>query len=327
MKFSLTLPRAVDNIIKNINTWFRWVQVIVAVLVGCSILYTVIRYWDQLIHYDRPINWYFILAALGIITISIYWWAFVWSHLLNHLNRSAISLKDSINLYIQSNITKYIPGFIWNYVSRSVIGKKIGYGQQSIWIANIYDYGVGILTGSVLYLVSLFLPHFHTQLFPIEAVSIFIIFCLILLSPMAINFIYRLVRHTKRSTHLINLRQLIVYFLSSLLTWLMVGSGFWLLIKGLALQIQTSYIPEAIGTWSITVVVSMLMIFFPQGWGIKEALLVFFLSFLVPIPQAITIALASRFWVMAGDILSYASWWFIYRLIKPVQATSISTNP
>jgi hypothetical protein len=75
------------------------------------------------------------------------------------------------------------------------------------------------------------------------------------------------------------------------------------------------------------VAAGMAAIGFPQGIGVKEAVLIFGLGFSLPLSQAVSVALLSRAWIIAGDLLALAAWWAADRIYLRINPRQPPANP
>ncbi len=325
MSFFSKFNKAINVIWKQKRIWLHRLQIIFIILAVGFIIYTLVQFREPILHQNWNIYWLFLVIALVILVTTILFWSIVWIRLLNQLDHTDLPIFISMKIYLLANITKYLPGFVWNYFARAYLGKNAGFTQKSIWIANIYDFIVGIIMGAFVYMISLFFPHLHRTLIAPVIIGGTLIILLIIISPPAVNIITKLIKQTTEQRNIINYRSFIQYLFFSLLAWLMIGFGFWNLIKAFNNDISFLYLPESIGIWSAAVALSMIAIIFPQGIGVKEVLLTYCLSYAMPTPQAIAIVVISRIWIIIGDILSLACWWFLNSIntyIKKISSSS-----
>jgi uncharacterized membrane protein YbhN (UPF0104 family) len=80
--------------------------------------------WQEVttIHIDA-IGWAILLIATGITLLAHTWAGWVWTWVLKELNQPVNSC-EFIQVYLKTNIAKYIPGNIWHYYGRIVAAKN-----------------------------------------------------------------------------------------------------------------------------------------------------------------------------------------------------------
>ena len=62
-----------------------------------------------------------------------------------------------------------------------------------------------------------------------------------------------------------------------------------------------SALPVCIGAWGLAMGLGPLIVFLPAGAGVREAVLVAAITTLLPLPDAVAVALVSRAVVVLGD--------------------------
>lgn len=80
--------------------------------------------WQEVttIHIDA-VGWAILLIATGITLLAHTWAGWVWSWVLKELNQP-VNSSEFIQVYLKTNIAKYIPGNIWHYYGRIVAAKN-----------------------------------------------------------------------------------------------------------------------------------------------------------------------------------------------------------
>jgi hypothetical protein len=269
-------------------------------------------YWREIGVVQWQVNPLTFLASLFVLVSALSGWAWVWAWLVQQLGAPNASLFRLAAMMIQSNMTKYLPGALWNYFARSYFGHSEAVGQKSIWLANLLEIIAAIGTGFLLYGASLLWPHRHEPIVP-AATAIFLgLLSFACGSPSALALVFRAAGTLPRLSHLNSWPSLswADYFLllvSSLLTWLWVGGGFWLLVLSVY-PAQNFHAVELVGGWLFSFVAGLLAIGVPQGIGVRDGILVLFLSASMPLPAAIALATLSRLWLIIGDFVTPLVW-------------------
>ena len=69
-------------------------------------------------------NGWLILVAATVITLLAHIWAgWIWTWVLRELNQT-VSSPEFIQVYLKTNIAKYLPGNIWHYYGRIMAAKN-----------------------------------------------------------------------------------------------------------------------------------------------------------------------------------------------------------
>lgn len=300
----------------NLRSWLRRLQAAASGLVVGAIFWTILQLWNQISKIEWHLNWGIFIGSTSVLIAALMGWPFAWVWFVGKLEGHRFPIRETVRSYIYANTAKYIPGSVYNYFARAYFVNKIGYRPRSIWVANIFEFLAAVFTGAFLYSLSLIWPHAHTTMMAMDWIWGFVVVLLILISPPVLNPLANLIQKNEKKVCL-DFKTFSIYLILSCFIWLLIGVAFWVFLASFNLNLPVAYLPEAIGIWSIAVAVGMIAIGFPQGIGVKEAILVYGLSFIMPISQAIPTALLSRAWIIAGDLISVLIWWVIDAVIIP----------
>jgi glycosyltransferase 2 family protein len=288
--------------------WLNRMQAAFSGLVVGSILWTINSLWQKISQIQWQIQWEILICSVILQIIVLIGWAFAWTWLLGKLEAHKISPLNSVRFYIYANAAKYIPGPVWNFFARAYLGGQAGFRQRTIWTANLFEFIAGIFTGFLIYALSLFWPHAHSDFIPPMLAWGLPALLLFLISPLVINRLSNLIKKNGPEIHL-EASTFCLYLFISICTWIFVGFAFWLFLISLEPKITIDFLPEAVGLWAIAVAFGMVAIGFPQGIGIKETVLIIGLGFSLQFSHAFTVALLARAWIFFSDLLAMAVWW------------------
>jgi len=70
----------------------------------------------------EPAGWTIIAIATGVTLLSHIWAGWVWTWIFQELNQS-VNSSQFIQVYLKTNIAKYVPGNIWHYYGRIMAAK------------------------------------------------------------------------------------------------------------------------------------------------------------------------------------------------------------
>ncbi len=73
----------------------------------------------------EAIGWAMLAIALGITLLAHIWSGWVWTWMLNELNQT-VPTSTFVQIYLKTNIAKYLPGNIWHYYGRIAAAKTAG---------------------------------------------------------------------------------------------------------------------------------------------------------------------------------------------------------
>lgn len=86
----------------------------------------------------RTAGWQWLAASLGITLLAHCWTGWVWSWILRSLGLSASGLW-SMQIYLKTNIAKYLPGNVWHLYGRVVAAKQAGFPTSAATLSVLLE--------------------------------------------------------------------------------------------------------------------------------------------------------------------------------------------
>ena len=127
----------------------------------------------------------------------------------------------------------------------------------------------------------------------------FIALFFICLNPKIINWVLhwfgRLFKRTNDVSIPITYPQMIKLVMLFIVNWLIVGTGFYVLIRSIY-PIPLSQMLYAGGVFALSSIIGILAFFAPSGIGVREGIMILGLSFIMPQEYAVIISVVSRLW-------------------------------
>lgn len=237
-----------------------------------------------------------ISTVIATLLGNIRWWT-----LLSWLGKKTDFLEIS-KYFSLSTLSKYIPGFIWQYASRTFYMEKFKIPISLIGFAIASEYilitAVGGILSSLTYLLTS--PHRLTTNQVLLAIII-ILFLSIFIAYYPIII--------KRFSHLLKIKipnLQIIYYGSSLILivvgWTVMSIAYWLIVN--ALNIQDFSFLTAFFYNATSFTIGNLVIFIPNGIIVRETVLVFLGGGLYnKIPMVISSALF-RILILLSELVS-----------------------
>ncbi|MFO5475383.1 MAG: UPF0104 family protein, partial [Dolichospermum sp.] len=68
-------------------------------------------------------GWLILGSATAVTLLAHIWAGWVWTWVLKELNQSVSSI-EFIQVYLKTNIAKYLPGNVWHYYGRIIAAKN-----------------------------------------------------------------------------------------------------------------------------------------------------------------------------------------------------------
>jgi len=267
--------------------------------------------WQTLQGYHWQFN--YVLLAIAVLaasgTLSLYAWMWHWT--ARRLGAS-LSYRQAFRIWFLSNLGRYIPGKVWQFVGWFYFGEQVGIGRIQILTSIALNLGLQTLTGLALGVITLALfwgGDLLARFWP-----------LFLLIPVGMVFAIRphvmesllnwgLIR-LKREPVRLGLRtgDMAAFTLGHIGCWCAYGAAFCLFVWSLQ-PISIRELPMLGATYVAAWVIGFLSFLTPGGIGVREGALAYLLGLWLPAPVAIVIGLLSRLWITAGELIGAGIAW------------------
>lgn len=264
----------------------------------------IVRNLDQLRGFQwemRP--WLLVLAVLSLSAV-LFWGVWVWRLLLRGFG-VRISLRPLARAWFLANLSRYIPGVVWQFVSLAQLGPSAGLSPAATVTTLLVQMGFLLLAALVV----------GVHLLPMALAGALAPLLVILLwiTPLSLLLVHpRLIRAAVRAAARLSRREILEWKGSwlfgvgvlaiSALSWLLHGATFFLFLRAFV-PLPLSALPAIVAINALAFIVGYLAFFAPGGIGFKEGALALLLAGLVPPPVAASLAVASRLWSIAGEAL------------------------
>lgn len=249
----------------------KWTFLVVALALG---VVAVVRNWPEITAALEELRWTTVIASLLASLIYIWCTMLSWRAVLGDLG-SRMTLPVSLTMFGLSQIGKYIPGGVWNFVAVAEIGADHQIPRRRSLSAMAVSILISLMTGLALGTVAFVLS-------PAEALQrwewlLFVapLLILMLLPPVMNRLIGMLLKITRRPglEHPLTFAGLGRASAWAVIGWLMAGVHVWLLAVdlGMAPSVRT----WALGTaaYALAWVAGFLVVVSPAGVGVREAVL------------------------------------------------------
>ncbi|MBD2571142.1 lysylphosphatidylglycerol synthase domain-containing protein [Anabaena lutea] len=230
------------------------------------------------IHIDAA-GWAILAIATGITLLAHMWAGWIWTWVLQELNQP-VSSAQFIQVYLKTNIAKYLPGNIWHYYGRILAAKNANVSAGAATLSVLLE--PLLMAAAALITVVLFGSQFavnNTNLGVkiLQLLSLVVVLCAVhpwVLNPV-IRFLYRLKSKKYNSENQpissLNIQRYPLRPLLGELVFLgLRGTGFILTMFALS-SLNLSHIPLLLGAFSFAWVLGLVVPGAPGGIGVFEA--------------------------------------------------------
>jgi len=246
------------------------------------------------------------LLALSVVALALVlvWGVVVWRVLLTRVGVE-VPFRALARAWFLANLSRYIPGVVWQFVSLAQLGPSAGLAPATIVTSLLVQMGFLLHSAALVGVYLLPLP-LAGKLAPVLPVLRWIMpLSLALVHPAVIRAALRLAgRVTRRPVLEWRTGWLGGVGLLALAagSWVAYGAAFHLFLLSFV-ELPPSALPAVIAINAIAWIVGYVVFFAPGGLGFKEAALALLLAGFVPGAVAASLALAARLWTVAGEVL------------------------
>jgi glycosyltransferase 2 family protein len=231
-------------------------------------------------------------VLIGAWTASLRWCA------------ARISALDAAKVWFTSNLARFLPGGVWQFASLAVMSSRYGISATVATATVLLEQVVLLLTG--LAVVAVLTPAVLQAAWWQGALVAGVVLGVLLLALPGGRVGRWLAGHVPSLSLVwsqLRAQQLLRFFVILIVPWLLYGTAFRLLAIGLFGGVSASwgfYVAAFTGSY----LAGVIAVFAPAGLFVREAALIGVLTPVIGGGDAVILAVASRIWLTALEILA-----------------------
>ena len=266
------------------------------------------RNWDRLLEAARGLTLRADLVAASLVfyTAALLLGIFSWYFILRALG-SPVSLRQSAAAHLGPVLSKYLPGYAWQYVGKGYLSSQAGVPPRRIIAAFTLEFVLIVWTGAGLGALLLPATGFAALLPGLPPVWLSaaggLLLVLLVVAVLAAN---RLLPWLGGANVPQSLDRLCLARAVAILTisWFLLGASFWCTFGFFAALRWETYAAYT-AAYAIAYLVGWLIVFIPNGLGVREGVLMGLLGSVAPPASILSTAIILRFIQLGGDVLGY----------------------
>ncbi|MBN3961229.1 lysylphosphatidylglycerol synthase domain-containing protein [Nostoc sp. NMS8] len=225
------------------------------------------------------VGWAIMAIATGITLLAHTWAGWIWTWILQELNQP-VSSPQFIQVYLKTNIAKYLPGNIWHHYGRIVAAKNANIPTGAATLSVLLE-PLLMLAAALIIIVlcsSQFAPANTTLVIRIlQLLSLAVVLCAI--HPWCLNPVIRFLYRLKAKKSAANTQPTVPFSLKSYPLRPLLGelgfmglraTGFILTVSALG-SLNANQIPLLLGAFSCAWLLGFVVPGAPGGLGVFEA--------------------------------------------------------
>jgi len=281
------------------------IKVFLKFFIVAVILFFFIRYvyenWRVVSLYQWQFKYGLLAVSFGLVFLNFLFFIQIWRSLLQKLS-SKLPFKKAFKIWFYSNLGKYVPGKIWSVMGMVYMCEKEGIPRAATLSSAILNQLLNIIGGLILVLIlsgTKFLSGM-SKLYYLPLILVFVISLYPRVMEKILNWGLKKLKKEPVKINL-NFKENLFFTLLFMLAWGVYGVAFNIFIMSLTDSPLSNW-PFLTSIFAFSYIIGFLSIFVPGGLGVREGILVYYLSSYFPLPVATLIALLSRLWMTAVEL-------------------------
>ncbi len=277
--------------------------------VGYFFAATLIANWSEVEAEHLQFSW-LMLAAVVLFAAAIPMSGILWGRILTHLDRTVkVKTVEAVAVQCLSWLLKYIPGQVGSIANKLVWGKSRGVGASLIVISFVYE-NVFLILVSLIPTSVILLAYFGPDLFTSNAGTLLVpllalVPLLVISNPKIFSWIFRfvgtkLLKRDLSGARFLSTRDTLRFQFAFLFPRIVNGAGFVVTAQAIAPVDASAWLPLAT-IYVLAGAIGILAFMVPSGLGVREAVIVAIAGQIMPVPQAIILAMVARLLSTVAD--------------------------
>lgn len=236
---------------------------------------------------------------------AVYYVLNAWSwHRLTRALGVALPFGKSVEIWLYSQLGKYLPGRFWLVLGRLHAYREKGMPRRLVGTAFVMEMTLRLLAGIFLFSITWGLVRGIEQGF-LGLTAATAAGLLLLLHPRVLQGVMnRALSLLKREPVRFRLRlgDLLSVFALETAAWAVGGAGLWMVVTP-STSLTIEDLPLLAGAAAVSGVLGTLAVFVPSGLGVREGVLASLLSTLLPTSAAVLATVVARLWITSAELL------------------------
>jgi hypothetical protein len=276
------------------------VAVLVAALLALS------RHWAQVQSTVWQLPWTSWLPSLLLAPVGILCATVSWQTIVDGLG-TPVGRRAGGQVFLVSQLGKYLPGSIWAYLMQLDLGRKAGVLRSRVLAATVLSTVIAVVAALLAAAVALpALAQRDPRLGALLWLYLLVPVALVMLHPRVLRALtrtgFRLLRlkPPQRDLQLSTVFQSLLWALGGYICF---GLHLWALVSTLPGG-QSASVSLCVGTMAVGMLAGLFFFLLPSGIGVREAIIVTALTPAVGAGSAIAVAAISRVFLTGADLVT-----------------------
>lgn len=237
-------------------------------------------------------------------------------HVITKLLKLKMSFKKNIYIWVITNLSRYLPGGIWQYPSRIFLLSSNNVTKTTSTFAVLIESLLNLLVGLSIVFLSSFLwkPILRiNQSIPI--IIVFVILIMLLLWFFLKRFIFKKILTQFDTFPNVSPGWIILLLFLFFAQFLIPGSVLYILVSNIE-AVSITQLPIFVGIYTFSWLAGYITFFAPSGLGVQDVSIAALLSVFVPFPVASAIAILLRVIMMVSEAMTILAVFYMMRKLR-----------
>ncbi len=282
----------------------RWLAAALVLAAASFIGWRIYTDLDQIRGFDWKLRPVLLAASVLLLSAVLLWGVLVWQLVLRRCGLT-VPFRPLARAWFLSNLSRYIPGVVWQFVTLAQLGPGVGLTPAVTVMSLLVQMGFLLLAAGALgvWLLPLGLAGTLAPVLPV----------LRWMAPLVLLAVHpRVIRGALGVAARVTKRSMpawggswvdgIAFLLIAAGSWLLYGAAFFLFLRSFV-DLPASAFGAIAAINALAFIVGYVVVIAPGGAGFKEGALALLLAGLLPAGVAASLAVLSRLWSIAGEVL------------------------
>jgi hypothetical protein len=273
------------------RAWVWLAQLVLAVLVGWFVWQSVSGNLGEFTALETPLAFRFSWVALAALLV---WTSYAllilaWRTVLGGWGQR-LPVRSAARIWCLSNLGRYLPGKVWSVAGLAVLAQRAGIHGWAAAASALAMQALAVGTGAGVAIA--FLPQAESPVLLVIAIAVAVASVVALTLKPLVRVLAR-VANGKIQLQPLPATAVLAGAAATLVAWVLYGLAFRFLALGLLAQGAPS-LPLSIGSFAGSYIVGLFAVFAPGGIGIREGMLLGYLTPSIGGGAALAISVGSR---------------------------------
>lgn len=275
------------------------------------LIWNISKNWQTISLIKWNFNTLDIVLILFSLCLAYFANIFSW-HIVTKALGTGVDFRANFQIWVFSNLSRFIPGSLWQYPSRVYLLTKEGVSKALGVTAVIIEGLLNLSLGAAVVFMSLVFWYLPPELRRYQEILWLFLFSLVFIfvftnekvATTAALFLKRITKQEGKILGAVKLpaQWIIPLALIVLARFFLVGSALFFLTRIIVL-VNFDLLPVFIGISSLSWLLGYIALFVPGGLGVFEASLSGMLSIYIPFPLAVLVAVVLRLLLLAVELI------------------------